>query len=207
MMTARLDDSLKNLNHGWTTSEKDMVIRYHISNQFLEPTQLDGRNSMRTTLVQSADGGWSMAEYCADMTKLVVLDAAFGEKAMRPVITILTCDSMVPENMGFILEDEFDFNPQQRNDEAEAAAIPVAPDENEMEQRRDEDGERRNDRIGDMVVEKAEEKKDALDKIAVAPFDPQAVVVNGIELTSESSLATLPAAVSFYAKSTSGGKL
>ena len=39
MMTARLDDSLKNLNHGWTTSEKDMVIRYHISNQFLEPTR------------------------------------------------------------------------------------------------------------------------------------------------------------------------
>ena len=69
------------------------------------------------------------------------------------------------------------------------------------------DGERRIDRIGDMVVEKAEEKKDALDKIAVAPFDPQAVVVNGIELTSESSLATLPAAVSFYATSTSGGKL
>ena len=207
MITARLDNSLKNLNHGWTTSEKGMVIRYHISNQFLEPTQLDGRNSMRTTLVQSAHSGWSMAEYCADMTKLVVLDAAFEEKAMRPVITILTCDSMVPEDMGFILEDEFDFNPQQGNDEAEAAAIPVAPDENEMEQRRDEDGERRNDRIGDMVVEKAEEKKDALDKIAVAPFDPQVVVVNGIELTSESSLATLPAAVSFYGKSTSRGKL
>ena len=73
--------------------------------------------------------------------------------------------------------------------------------------RRDEDGERRNDRIGDMVVEKAEEKKDALDKIAVTPFDPQVIVVNGIELTSESSLATLPAAVSFYGKSTSGGKL
>lgn len=36
-MTARLDDSLTNLNHGWTTSEKDMVIGYHISNQFLEP--------------------------------------------------------------------------------------------------------------------------------------------------------------------------
>ena len=129
MMIARLDDSLKNLNHGWTTSEKDMVN--HISNQFLDPTQLDGRNSMRATLVQSADGGWSMAEYCADMTKLVVL-----EKVMRPVITILTRDSMVPEDMGFILEDEFDFNPQQGNDEAEAAAIPVAPDENEMEQRR-----------------------------------------------------------------------
>lgn len=161
---------------------------------------------MRTTLVQSADGGWSMAEYCEDMTKLVLMDAAFEEKAMRPVITILTRDSMVPEDMGFILEDEFDFNPQQGNDEAEAAAIPVAPDENETEQRRDEDGERRDDRIGDMVVEKAEEKKDELDKIVVAPFDPQVMVVNGIELTSESSLATLRAALSFYGKSTSGGK-
>ena len=79
---------------------------------------------------------------------------------MRSAMTILTRDSMVPEDMGFILEDEFDFNPQQ--DEAEAAAIPVAPDENEMEQRRD-------DRFGDMVVE----KKDVLDKIVVAPFDPQ----------------------------------
>ena len=162
MMTARLDDSLKNLNHGWTTSEKDMVIGYHISNQFLEPMQLHGKNRMRTTLVQSADGGWSMAEYCEDMTKLVLLDGAFEEKAMRSAMTILTRDSMVPEDMGFILEDEFDFNPQQGNDEAEAAAIPVAPDENEMEQRRD-------DRFGDMVVE----KKDVLDKIVVAPFDPQ----------------------------------
>lgn len=137
-----------------------------------------------------------MAEYCEDMTKLVLLDAAFEEKAMRPAITILTRDSMVPEDMGFILEDEFDFNPQQGNDEAEAAAIPVAPDENEMEQKRD-------DRFGDMVVE----KKDVLDKIVVARFYPQVVVVNVIELTSESSLAALRAAVSFYGKSTSGGKL
>jgi len=62
MMTARLDDSLQNLNHGWTTSEKDMVIGYHISDQFLEPMQLHGKNRMRTTLVQSADGGWSIVE-------------------------------------------------------------------------------------------------------------------------------------------------
>ena len=138
------------------------MIGYHISNQFLEPMQLHGKNRMRTTLVQSAHGGWSMAEYCEDMTKLVLLDGAFQKKAMRSAMTILTRDSMVPEDMGFILEDEFDFNPQQGNDEAEAAAIPVAPDENEMEQRRD-------DRFGDMVVE----KKDVLDKIVVAPFDPQ----------------------------------
>ena len=114
-----------------------------------------GKNRMRTTLVQSADSGWSMAEYCEDMTKLVLLDAAFEEKAMRPAITILTRDSMVPEDMGFIL----DFNPQQQgNDEAEAAAIPVAPDENEMEQGRD-------DRFGDMVVE----KKDVLETLQVHP--------------------------------------
>ena len=37
------------------------------------------------------------------------------------------------------------------------------------------------------------EKKDVLDKIVVAPFDPQVVVVNVIELTSESSLAALRA--------------
>ena len=60
----------------------------------------------------------------------------------------------------------------QENDEAEAAAIPVAPDENEMGEKSDEDGERRDDRIGDMMVERAEEKKDELDKIVVAPFDP-----------------------------------
>ncbi len=81
MMTARLDGSLKNLNHGWTTNEKDIVIGYHVSNHFQEPMQLDERNSMRTTLVQSADGGWSMAEYCEGMTKF--LDAAFEERAMR----------------------------------------------------------------------------------------------------------------------------
>lgn len=60
--------------------------------------------------------------------KLVLMDAAFEEKTMRPAITILTRDSMVPEDMGFIL----DFNPQQGNDEAEAAAIPVGWSRGEM---------------------------------------------------------------------------
>ena len=119
---------------------------------------------------------------------------------------MFTRDAVVPEEMGFVLEDEFDFNPQREGEDAEAAAIPVAPDEEEMEQKRDEDGERKDDRIGDMVVESVEEKKDELDKIVVAPFDPQLVVVNGIELTSESSLATLRAALAFYGKSTSGGQ-
>ena len=119
---------------------------------------------------------------------------------------MLTRDAVDPEEMGFVLEDEFDFNPQREGEDAEAAAIPVAPDEEEMEQKRDEDGERKDDRIGDMVVESVEEKKDELDKIVVAPFDPQLVVVNGIELTSESSLATLRAALAFYGKSTSGGQ-
>ena len=183
-----------------------MVLGYHISNHFQEPMQGGLETSVRTTLVQSADCGWSMAEFCEALNKLVLLDAPFEERAMRPVITILTRDAMVPEDMGFILEDEFDFNPQRENDDVEAAAIPVAPDEEEMEQKRDEDGERRDDRIGDMVVESVEEKKDELDKIVVPPFDPQVVVVNGIELTSESSLATLQAALAFYGKSTPGGK-
>ena len=112
MMTAKLEDSLKNLAHGWTTNDKDMVIGYHISNHFQEPMQDGLETSMRTTLVQSADGGWSMAEFCEDLNKLVLLDAPFEERAMRPVITILTRDAVVPEEMGFVLEDEFDFNPQ-----------------------------------------------------------------------------------------------
>ena len=112
MMTAKLEDSLKNLAHGWTTNDKDMVIGYHISNHFQEPMQDGLETSMRTTLVQSADGGWSMAEFCEDLNKLVLLDAPFEERAMRPAITILTRDAVVPEEMGFVLEDEFDFNPQ-----------------------------------------------------------------------------------------------
>ena len=53
-----------------------------------------------------------MAEFCEDLNKLVLLDAPFEERAMRPAITILTRDAVVPEEMGFVLEDEFDFNPQ-----------------------------------------------------------------------------------------------
>ena len=179
-------------------NDKDMVIGYHISNHFQEPMQGGLETSMRTTLVQSADSGWSMAEFCEDLNKLVLLDAPFEERTMRPVITILTRDAVVPEEMGFVLEDKFDFNSQREGEDAEAAAIPVAPDEEEVEQKRDDDGERKDDRIGDMVVESVEEKKEELDKIVVAPFDPQLVVVNG--------LATLRAALAFYGKSTSGGK-
>ncbi len=205
-MSAQLHESLKNLPHGWTIKDKDMMVGYHISNHFQEPMHADWVKGMRTTLIQSRDGGWSMVEYCEDLIKLVVLDSPFEERAMRPVITIVTRDAMIPENLGFILEDEMDFNPRAEDEIAEAAAIPVAPDEEEMEQKRGDDGERKDDRIGDAVEEIVEQKKEELDKIVVEPFNPQALVVNGIELTAESSLATLRAALTFYGKSTSGGK-
>ena len=206
MMTATVDESLKNLAHGWSINDKDMMIGYHIGNQFQEPMQGGLNNRMRTTLVQSADGGWTMVEFCEDLNQLLFLDGPFEERAMRPIITILTKDTTIPEDMGFILEDEFDINPRRADGDGDAAAIPIAPDEEELEQKRDDDGERRDDRRGDMVVEKAEEKKEEMDKIVVAPFDPQLVVVNGIEMTVESSLASLRAALAFYGKSTSGGK-
>ena len=88
MMTAKLEDSLKNLAHGWTTNDKDMVIGYHISNHFQEPMQDGLETSMRTTLVQSADGGWSMAEFCEDLNKLVLLDAPFEERAIQCLLVM-----------------------------------------------------------------------------------------------------------------------
>ena len=183
------------------------MVGYHISNKCQEPMEGGVGNYMSTTLVQSIDGSWTMIEFCEDLNKLLFLDAPFKERPMRPAIMIFTRDAMVPEAMGFILEHEFDPNMMQQRGEAEDATIPVAPDEDEMEQKRDDDdGERKDDRIGDMVVENAEEKKEELDKIVVAPFDPQLIVVNGIDMTCESTLASLRAASSFYGMSTSGGK-
>ena len=73
-----LDEPLKNLAHGWSINEKDMMVGYHIGNKFQEPMQGGWENNMRTTLVQSAHGSWTMVEFCEDMTRLLFLDGFFN---------------------------------------------------------------------------------------------------------------------------------
>ena len=60
----------------------------------------------RTTLVQN--GQLEMVEFCEDVGKMIGCDVEFENPSMRGVITtVLTKNDVVPEAMGFQLEDEY----------------------------------------------------------------------------------------------------
>lgn len=72
-------------------------------------------------MVQLADESWAMVEFCKKLNKLIILDSSFEEKAIKTVVTILTCNARIPEDISFILEDEFNISDRQHKDEAEDA--------------------------------------------------------------------------------------
>lgn len=94
-MTANLDEPLKNLARMEHQREGHDGWVYHIANKFQEPMQGGLESNMKTTLVQSADGSWTMVEFCEAMTRLLFVDGPFEERAMRPMITILTRDTVI----------------------------------------------------------------------------------------------------------------
>ena len=87
--------------------------------------------------------------------------------------------------MGFTLEGEFQARPRQEGEDPEdyRQEIPMAEDEGEVQQEILEDQQA----VGEEEV----------DKVVVEPFSVDKVVVNGIELTSTSSLTSLRAACTF----------
>lgn len=61
----------------------------------------------RTALIQGQDGHWEMVEFCEQLSEMVFNDVKFEEPGMRGVIAVLADTNVLPEAMGFDLEDEF----------------------------------------------------------------------------------------------------
>ena len=151
----------------------------------------------RTTLMQFDDGRWELIEMCEKMEDMIFSDLTFEQPGMRGVITILSDDATTPEQMGFTLEGELSIQPraerEEQQEEEYPQEIPMAPEDEEVYQ--------------EMVEEEQAAEQKEVDKVVVEPFMVDKIVVNGIELTSESSLTSLRAACTSQEISTSGSRL
>ena len=118
MLKATLGSSLQDLPHGWHVNELGFEVGYHISNKYIDPMSYNPNyvDVFRTTLIQNAEGQWEMVEFCEDVGKMLDCDVELENPGMRGVITILTKNDVVPEAMGFQLEDEYprSMRPKQR---------------------------------------------------------------------------------------------
>ena len=196
MMRATLNEDLKDLNHGWQRHQSGFVVGYHISDRFMDPYEYNPNieDLFRTTLIQFEDGHWELVEMMEQLGKMALLDVQFDQPGMRGVITILTDDdATVPEELGFTLDSELNIEERRQADQEVLHEIPKAP-EDEMEI------------AHEAEIQKAIAAEEKMDKVLVEPFDADKLVVNGVELTAESTMASLRAACSFYNLSTSGSK-
>jgi hypothetical protein len=130
--------------------------------------------------MQFDDGRWELIEMCEKMEDMIFSDLTFEQPGMRGVITILSDDATTPEQMGFTLEGELSIQPraerEEQQEEEYPQEIPMAPEDEEVYQ--------------EMVEEEQAAEQKEVDKVVVEPFMVDKIVVNGIELTSESSLTS-----------------
>ena len=229
MMSVTLDDSLRQLNHGWHLNERGMEVGFHLSNCYQDPSLVSQEltDRRRTALIQHPTGLWDMVEYCEPLRTWSSPSGEFEEPGMRYVITILTKDTVEPELIGFSMDDEIgDFDREKKNEPNtnDEDKIPEAPDEEIVtedifgqDQRQDAQGG------GDPLHlpqgprdEEAQQDqrlpavppvdRPRMDEIVVAPFDAQEIVVNGVTLNALSSQGALKAGLRHFGKSTSGSK-
>ena len=142
-------------------------------------------------------GTWELIEMCERMAGMIFSDLTFDQPGMRGVITILFDDATAPEQMGFTLEGELSIQPRAERGEQEEEKypqeIPIAPEDEEVYQ--------------EMMEEQQAGGEKEVDKVVVEPFMVDKIVVNGIELTSTSSLTSFQVACAFRGISISGPRM
>ena len=182
---------------GWHLDENHCGVGRHHSNCFQDPTlfrpQMSG-SLYRTTLLRDM-GEWFVLELCEPMNALVDLGAEiYGYEGPRDLLTIIT-DSDKEPILGFsLLGDEpalFGESDRQPN-----VDVAIAP-EDEVVGREIEEG--------DQVSGGAEVPLEG--RIIFEPSPTDMVLVNGVELTPESSLQALRTGLAYYSLSTSGSKV
>ena len=176
LMKATVDASLLGHEYGWRMNDKGHIIGFHISNKFTDPLDYNQQfyDVYRTTLCQDEDGQWQLVEICEKIDSLIYLDNDFERPGMRNVLTILTENSTIPEDMGFSLEGELDMEGLRA-----AAAQHEAVAMEQVDQR---DGIAfAPEDIADEVVQLSMDVEEKMDKVVIEEFNPSSLVVNRIE--------------------------
>jgi len=61
MMSVTVDDSIRQLNHGWHLNEKGMEVGLHLRDHYQDPSLVSQElvDRRRTTLIQHSNGLWT----------------------------------------------------------------------------------------------------------------------------------------------------
>ena len=173
---------------GWRLNEHGLLVGSLLTSRFVDPTVSpeveEPPELMRTTLVKRGSR-WLTPEYCESMMKKEELDEQFfDDDTVITSITIFSHEPAPPEDMGFFAPGCKKLeNKEQRRKEVQDAMEEITP----TQQDKEVEGQREEEKKGgDLECE-----------LQLSPMDVDKVLVNGIELAKDSSLATLRAACSF----------
>ena len=201
---ATVRDDVLHGHVGWSLDETGLGIGRHFAETYQDPTlvcpAMQGVRN-RTTLIKGDDGFWYVVELCEPLQSLIDMSAEFyGYSGAREVLTFVTEGEKSPGSMGFSMrEDAADLPAAERQDEADQQDPDAIAPEDEVRGRD----------IGnqDSLMPSADGREIPADRVVVNAADFEKVIVNGVELTVESSLAALRSGCSFYGISQSGGKM
>ena len=189
---------------GWTLDETGLGIGRHFAETYQDPTlvcpAMQGIRN-RTTLIRGDDGLWYVLELCEPLQNLIDMSAEFyGYSGAREVLTFITEGEKPPGSMGFSMRDD--------------AADLVVPERQDDGDQQDPDAIAPEDEVQgldignqDSLMPSADGREIPADRVVVNAADFEKVIVNGVELTAESSLAALRSGCNFYGISQSGGKM
>ena len=194
---------LTDMRIGWNLNAEGIGKGKHYGSCFQDPTLFCptmAGNKFRTTLNQDGDS-WFVLELCEPMSTLIDGSAEFfGYVGDRFIITISTASQRPPQAMGFTMladgEEPIAMAPVAERDNAEAAQIPIAPEDDENIVGIDVD----NVQVDEQGAEIPQ------GQVVIAPERGDPLLVNGAEIFSNTALATMREACSFDKLSTSGSK-
>ena len=189
---------LTELRVGWRLNSDGIGTGKHFGNTFQDPSlvmpNMTGEK-FRTTLVE-VDNQWICLELCERMSDIVDLSAEFfGYIGNRYVITVITESERPPQTMGFSLlvdEDVKETNAPSGSG-VEMDIAPIAED----------------DEIQGIDIDDSAQQRELpypAGQVIHGQAKDDCILVNGIEVFSHSSLATLRAAFGFYNLAKSGSK-
>ena len=215
MMKAVLNESLLRLPHGWSNTSLGFMVGLHIDDKLQDPSLVYPflTTGKRTTLIEKSPGNWELVEFCEDLQRLSILDSPLDGLVQgngnKTIITILTQGDESPEAMGFYVDDDFDVLPKRDLEQESFGEIPIAPDEVQPEQSLElfDDGPGTHEVVELQGVMVGSPQVQEEDRVVLSAFNPDRLLVNEIEISASSSLATLRAACRFHSLSTSGSKL
>jgi hypothetical protein len=181
---------LSDMRIGWNLNAEGIGRGKHYGSCFQDPTVFCltmAGDKFRTTLIQDG-GAWFVLELCEPMSTLIDCSAEFfGYVGDKFIITIITSSERPPQAMakGFTMladgEEPLAMGPVALHEHAEAAHVPIAPEDD--------------DNIAGIDVDDIQFDEQGADipqgQVVIAPERGDHLLANGVEIFSNTALATM----------------